>query len=620
MGKKSRSKSKNKIKDSDLAELEGIIDQISQITGTSSIKTRVRDSCLILRFILDNLGSETDDTGILLLSVRDDNTILTFRSGTDKNKTRLAIGRKILMNYLIHHDVLANTTVEEVDDLGYLTISRQGIQGVLYDLISFTTARKNHYYFRLCSRCVKKTCFQTTKSLKNAKNTLDLYSGLCAECKIATSGRPNTDVVTDAYRKDPNIVKFLLLLSLEALDSTDRFTPFPITRIDDKVVNTYAESVGAFSGVTREIGYWISILNSVDTDEDLYEVLADREYEFVKFVIDSNNTILSYFDYQFGSNDGSAETLIRETDVWDKSDLIVFAVTHDAELEDRFNKVEKSTYFYHGSPPYNWHSILRNGLKNYSGTAKQSHGAAYGQGIYLAAHSGTSMGYSHRGKNGFTVIAIAQVIDADDYKKGGIYVVPDESKVLIKYLILNKGNGNNSKKLDQIFKYLTTDLPTNLDHNRGCMTSITDRRLRGELANLRRRSQEISDNLGSTITIEETTHDMRCAESTDPDTSTNSFDSPILRSRVWDIRIASSDGEEDRIKVEISYQYPLVPPKITVETKRDSTELRSIPLLIEDGDSYRYYEPALSHLVWKPGTKLWTIVAFLIESISSLKR
>jgi hypothetical protein len=42
----------------------------------------------------------------------------------------------------------------------------------------------------------------------------------------------------------------------------------------------------------------------------------------------------------------------------------------------------------------NWHSILRCGLKNYSGTKFQTHGTAYGNGIYLAADSSTSLGYA----------------------------------------------------------------------------------------------------------------------------------------------------------------------------------------------------------------------------------
>ncbi|GMS80631.1 hypothetical protein PENTCL1PPCAC_2806, partial [Pristionchus entomophagus] len=42
----------------------------------------------------------------------------------------------------------------------------------------------------------------------------------------------------------------------------------------------------------------------------------------------------------------------------------------------------------------NWHSIIRSGLKNMSGTKYQLVGAAYGAGIYLSNASSMSAGYS----------------------------------------------------------------------------------------------------------------------------------------------------------------------------------------------------------------------------------
>eukprot|EP00670_Eutreptiella_braarudii_P011494 CAMPEP_0174319472 /NCGR_PEP_ID=MMETSP0810-20121108/8890_1 /TAXON_ID=73025 ORGANISM="Eutreptiella gymnastica-like, Strain CCMP1594" /NCGR_SAMPLE_ID=MMETSP0810 /ASSEMBLY_ACC=CAM_ASM_000659 /LENGTH=180 /DNA_ID=CAMNT_0015430031 /DNA_START=167 /DNA_END=709 /DNA_ORIENTATION=+ len=57
-------------------------------------------------------------------------------------------------------------------------------------------------------------------------------------------------------------------------------------------------------------------------------------------------------------------------------------------------------YAFHGSGLGNWHSILRLGLKNFSGTEKQSHGAVYGPGIYMAVDGATALfyaGYGHVG-------------------------------------------------------------------------------------------------------------------------------------------------------------------------------------------------------------------------------
>jgi len=43
---------------------------------------------------------------------------------------------------------------------------------------------------------------------------------------------------------------------------------------------------------------------------------------------------------------------------------------------------------YHGSACKNMHSILRNGLRNYSGTTAESHGAILGDGVYFSADLG----------------------------------------------------------------------------------------------------------------------------------------------------------------------------------------------------------------------------------------
>jgi poly [ADP-ribose] polymerase 6/8 len=58
-----------------------------------------------------------------------------------------------------------------------------------------------------------------------------------------------------------------------------------------------------------------------------------------------------------------------------------------------------SMYAFHGSSIENWHSIIRQGLRNASGTKLQVNGAAYGKGIYLSTSSSMSLGYC-RGAHG----------------------------------------------------------------------------------------------------------------------------------------------------------------------------------------------------------------------------
>jgi len=104
---------------------------------------------------------------------------------------------------------------------------------------------------------------------------------------------------------------------------------------------------------------------------------------------------------------------------------------------------EGKFHAFHGSAFFNWHSILRNGLRNLSGTALMSAGAAYGAGIYLGADSSTSMGYAGSSggwqKSKFGVsnqcMAVCEVINAG-YTSNPYYVVPKEDHVLTRYLVV----------------------------------------------------------------------------------------------------------------------------------------------------------------------------------------
>ena len=53
-----------------------------------------------------------------------------------------------------------------------------------------------------------------------------------------------------------------------------------------------------------------------------------------------------------------------------------------------------SVWAFHGSRGENWFPILRNGLRNASGTALQTNGAAYGPGVYLSPAAAMSFPYS----------------------------------------------------------------------------------------------------------------------------------------------------------------------------------------------------------------------------------
>eukprot|EP01126_Amoeba_proteus_P011799 TRINITY_DN14816_c1_g1_i2.p1 TRINITY_DN14816_c1_g1~~TRINITY_DN14816_c1_g1_i2.p1 ORF type:complete len:148 (-),score=25.90 TRINITY_DN14816_c1_g1_i2:100-543(-) len=120
--------------------------------------------------------------------------------------------------------------------------------------------------------------------------------------------------------------------------------------------------------------------------------------------------------------------------------------------ELKFAKEKKkrgSIMTYHGSAWGNWHSIVRNGLKNLSGTNLMSTGQAYGSGIYLAKDSATSLGYAKSGNGwpksalggtGLQCLSLCEVIKAG-YVPNPYYVIPNEDHVVTRYLfVYNSSN------------------------------------------------------------------------------------------------------------------------------------------------------------------------------------
>lgn len=114
------------------------------------------------------------------------------------------------------------------------------------------------------------------------------------------------------------------------------------------------------------------------------------------------------------------------------------------EYQDQHFESRPFTYLFHGSPLHNWFSIVNNGLKNFSGTDKMAHGAAYGKGIYFSDDLSLSAMYSNSYKGEYMVGVFQVTPDKqteqknirDYYRKTNrIYVVPDENRVKLKYLV-----------------------------------------------------------------------------------------------------------------------------------------------------------------------------------------
>ena len=120
---------------------------------------------------------------------------------------------------------------------------------------------------------------------------------------------------------------------------------------------------------------------------------------------------------------------------------------------DALKKKHKSIFAFHGSALENWHSILRNGLYNASGTAHQVNGAAYGSGIYLSPSASVSYGYSQLQVEGARIdsrdskdqdfmggtlscVAVCEVIDDQLKRNGDIWVQPCSDNVVTRFFFV----------------------------------------------------------------------------------------------------------------------------------------------------------------------------------------
>ena len=132
--------------------------------------------------------------------------------------------------------------------------------------------------------------------------------------------------------------------------------------------------------------------------------------------------------------------------------------------EFKFSRLKEkhgSRFMFHGSPFYNWHSILQDGLKHagLAGYGDLASNRLYQcAGIYLAEDSGYSAGYCHyRDHGGFPAypnsifgqkplcIALCEVINecSSSRAEAGVRIEMDANKVIARYLFVFPSNDSN---------------------------------------------------------------------------------------------------------------------------------------------------------------------------------
>lgn len=269
--------------------------------------------------------------------------------------------------------------------------------------------------------------------------------------------------VCDYFNRDENVFMLHIYIAYSCLKHPNAqlvMVPFP------KLTENVTELASILKYNITNINNLIEIVSGSKNDNDLQKKLGKTEYGFLKFILKTNNTNLISSNL-FDNNEN--------TSAFSSQDVICYDVRHEPLLENKFGNQELR-YLFHGSSLANWYAILRNGLKNCSGTKLMANGAAYGSGVYLSNSSSMSFGYGNDKytKIGTSVVGVIQVIgNTLKDNNNQIFVEPNDENLLLRYVLLIK----NPKKCEEITKYFTQKLVALCNKSNPLVAKVVSKRL-----------------------------------------------------------------------------------------------------------------------------------------------
>lgn len=513
------------------------------------------------------------------------------------------IGSHILSNVLNTFESNPNVLSENIDKLNrnnmiivQKTDSDQFIECLIRDVDKNFAS-----YHRICPSCF------TIKPI----DTLIITP--CDKCIPLSFNKIYSNIVTDLYDKDINQFKLLLYTTLKAIDNKQRFVPVPRYCVS----NQYEDSELNPSQISRDFSYYLDNVSVSSDDKDLFGRIKEKEYMFLKHIIVSNNTRLNYFD------DSKQSVVDKTIDLWSTASKtnksIVFTVSHPLEKQVKFDSSPDVVHMFHGSSIYNWYSIMRNGLKNYSGTAMMSNGQAYGPGIYLATNIGMAMGYCRTGTDEHNIIGVVQVLNSSKYKKNDqIYVVPEEADVLLKYLIVIKSKRDTSD-ITKIQDYLTKELPETIKGSLNGSIGITMKRLNKEYEELTKRIKKL--NKTKTQNLDLTNHITDVDVDVDrSDNIQDKNDCLVIRWRITLNYIKILDNKKSTARnIVIDVIFPRAFPSSSCIITCNNPCVASVPMMelnsLSDNVGYTYTDPLMRYDKWRSDIKIFKILEQMMLNI-----
>lgn len=349
---------------------------------------------------------------------------------------------------------------------------------------------------------LKSFCVVSGKKLGYKSNKFTFCEDIDAQYII--DELPVGEYVVNSAHSYPELTKFILSSGIAAIKSNRRdkiFEPFPnkfilygknikrgeLSALNNEEINKDFGMIDALLADYNVNTLFDKIMNC-SNDEELCDKLGFDLFYLVRFIIMSNKTDVKNVDLFEGKLGMKNQQ---------------YQVVNKPEAEAKFKEIcdGDSCYLFHGSGYENWYSILRNGLKIMSGTKLMTSGAAYGTGIYLSDSFQFSYNYSSRNCSD-TIVAVFEVKGNKElYKKShNIYVVQDDTLLLLRYLLVFGENGYSYNELisRKFGVEMIKETPSKRAERDNTIPQMCAKRLTREISLLK--SQE---NLGFTFDIDE---------------------------------------------------------------------------------------------------------------------
>ncbi|EAX85134.1 UBA/TS-N domain containing protein [Trichomonas vaginalis G3] len=185
----------------------------------------------------------------------------------------------------------------------------------------------------------------------------------------------------------------------------------------------------------------VDVLRSFNSDQELCQRIGIDAYELIKWILLTNKSHFLALPNELKINEINAR-------------FQFLTLISSVQKEEEFKKLKQkygSIYLWHGSGSDRWYSILRNGLKNCSGTKLMKNGNRHGDGIYFAKHIGISSCYMHQSQNvykasklsvnkNFNMIALCEVINDEKYlteHSNFCHTLTNEKLCIVRFLFIN---------------------------------------------------------------------------------------------------------------------------------------------------------------------------------------